>query len=381
MREPCQWCLKNLNKSFLHKEQDCRNKNRPPQAHHSHGDKRARGPSECFICKQQGHRAAACPQAANFQAMVQQQQGRANIAAHQAAHDSVAYRVMMGESAAHSSMSTSVSNEQSPSAGHQAGAGGFYFQSLTQLDGSSPSRSSPSASPSTPCTPPTPSTPSGTWHPQLRTCAPIRVINVYEYGKPALYPGPDVFYRSTDNPGNNPGLSISDKNFKIPLIHQPSPCNCVDCWDARARGETGRIVGGPDARLLTDNKFTNACRLVQPVVTEYRVVRNKGSSNNTATATDELSDERPSPAPPMDGTVTLTGLVDVPTVARSMAELQEMDPDMAAYVTEFAADSVIYQMKETGKMTHEQEHVRPKRARDTRALSPLHRRQLKCPSP
>jgi len=49
--------------------------------------------------------------------MVQQQQGRANIAAHQAAHDSVAYCVMMGESAAHSSMSTSVSNEQSPSAG------------------------------------------------------------------------------------------------------------------------------------------------------------------------------------------------------------------------------------------------------------------------
>jgi len=79
--------------------------------------------------------AAACPQAANFQAMVQQQQGMANIAAHQAAHDSVAYRVMMGKSAAQSSMSTSVSNEQSPSAGHQAGPGGFYFQSPTQLDG------------------------------------------------------------------------------------------------------------------------------------------------------------------------------------------------------------------------------------------------------
>jgi len=46
---------------------------------------------------------------------------------------------MMGESAAHSSMSTSVSNEQFPSAGRQAGAGGFYFQSLPQLDGSSPS--------------------------------------------------------------------------------------------------------------------------------------------------------------------------------------------------------------------------------------------------
>ena len=119
------------------------------------------------------------------------------------------------------------------------------------------------------------------------------MIHVYEYGKPASYPGPDVFYRSTDTPGHNPGLSVSDKNFKIPLIHRPSTCNCVDCWDARARGETGRIVEGPDARLL----FTNACRLVQTDVTEYRVVRNKGSSNSTATATDELSDERPSPAP------------------------------------------------------------------------------------
>ena len=83
----------------------------------------------------------------------------------------------------------------------------------------------------------------------------------------------------------------------------------------------------------------------------------------------------------MDGTVTLTGIVDVPTVARSMAELQETDPDMAAYVTEFAADSMVYQMKEMCKMTHEQEHVHPKKARDTRALSPLYRRQLKCSSP
>ena len=89
VREPCQWCLKNLNKTFLHKEQDCRNKNRPPLAHKAHGDKRGREPSACFICKEQGHRAAACPQAANFQGMVQQQQGRANISAHQAAHDSV----------------------------------------------------------------------------------------------------------------------------------------------------------------------------------------------------------------------------------------------------------------------------------------------------
>jgi len=118
VREPCQWCLKNLNKTFLHnREQDCRNKNQPPLAHQAHGDKRGREPSTCFICNEQGHRAAAYPQAANFQEMVQQQQGRANIAAHQAAHDSVAYCVMMGESAAHSSMSTSVSNEQSPSAG------------------------------------------------------------------------------------------------------------------------------------------------------------------------------------------------------------------------------------------------------------------------
>jgi len=72
----------------------------------------------------------------------------------------------------------------------------------------------------------------------------------------------------TSNLGNNPGLSVSDKNFKIPKMHLPIPCNCVDCWDARARGEPGRIIGGPDAHLLTDNKHTNACRLVQPIVTE-----------------------------------------------------------------------------------------------------------------
>jgi len=194
----------------------------------------------------------------------------------------------MGKSAAHSSMSTTVSNEHSPVASRQAGAGGFYFQSLTQLDGCSPSRPSPSVSPSQPCTPPTPSTPSGTWYPQLQTCEPTRVITVYEYGKPPFYPGPDIFYRSTDTPGNNPGLSLGDKDFKIPKVHRPSPCNCVDCWDARARGETGRIVGGPDARLLTDNTFTNACRLVQPVVTEYQVVQNEGSSTSTATVTHTL---------------------------------------------------------------------------------------------
>ena len=70
--------------------------------------------------------------------MVQRQQRRANNAARQAAHDSVAYRVMMGENATHSSISTSVVNEQSPPACHQAGADGFYFQSLTQLDGPLP---------------------------------------------------------------------------------------------------------------------------------------------------------------------------------------------------------------------------------------------------
>jgi len=95
-------------------------------------------------------------------------------------------------------------------------------------------------------------------------------------------------------------------------------------------------VGGPDARLLTD-KFTNACRLVQPVVTQYRVVRNQGSSTSTATVTDELSDKRSSPSderssPATPGGGTLIGLVDVPAVARSMAELQEMDPDMADFV-------------------------------------------------
>ena len=72
VREPCQWCLKNLNKSFFHKEQDCRIKNQPPLARHCHGDKRASEQSACFICKEQGHQAAACPQVANFQAMVQQ---------------------------------------------------------------------------------------------------------------------------------------------------------------------------------------------------------------------------------------------------------------------------------------------------------------------
>jgi len=135
--------------------------------------------------------------------------------------------------------------------------------------------------------------PSGTWHPQLQTCEPTRVINVYEYGKPAFYPGPDAFYRSTDTPGNNPGLSLSEKIIKIPKMHWSSPCNCEDCSDAQARGECGRIVGGPDARLLTDNKYTNACRLVQPIVTEYQVVRNKGSNTSTATSTEDESSPTP----------------------------------------------------------------------------------------
>ena len=42
------------------------------------------------------------------------------------------------------------------------------------------------------------------------------------------------------------------------------------------------------ARLLTDNNITNACRLVQPVVKEYQVVREKGSEASTVTATDEI---------------------------------------------------------------------------------------------
>jgi len=57
-REPYQWCLKNLNKTFLHKEQDCRIKNRPLLTHQAHGGKRGREPSKCFICKGQSHRAA-----------------------------------------------------------------------------------------------------------------------------------------------------------------------------------------------------------------------------------------------------------------------------------------------------------------------------------
>ena len=190
----------------------------------------------------------------------------------------------------------------------------------------------------------------------------------------------------------------SPYSFKIPKVHQPSPYNYMDCWDARARGETGRIVGGPDARLLTDNQCTNACRLVQPVVTEYRVVRNEGSSTSTATVTDELSDEQFSPSderssPAAPGGGTLIGLVDVPTVARSLAELQEMDPDMDAFVAENDARDVrcaelaaaesgkAHQVNETGEPKQdEQERVRPKR-RDTRALSPVHRRQLKRPPP
>jgi len=72
-------------------------------------------------------------------------------------------------------------------------------------------------------------------------------------------------------------------------MHWPIPCKYVDCWDARARGKPGRIIGGPDARLLTDNKHTNACSLVQPIVTEYQVVRNEGSSTITATGTTDES--------------------------------------------------------------------------------------------
>ena len=111
VREPCQWCLENKNKTFFHKKQDCRNKN-----HQSHGDKRSKGLSDCFICKVKGCWAAVCPQAANFQAVVQQQKGMANLAAHKVAHDAVVYHVMMGESAAHYSIPLNVFNGHSPAA-------------------------------------------------------------------------------------------------------------------------------------------------------------------------------------------------------------------------------------------------------------------------
>jgi len=164
--EPCQWCLKNKNKTLFYKEQHCRNKNRQP-----HGDKRGKESSECFMCEEEGHRAAVCPQAANFQAMIQKQQGRAYLAAHQATHDAVAYHVMMGQSAAHSSIPPSVSNEHFPAA--RLALVASLFRALNQLDECAPSRSSPSALPSQPCIPPTPSMPLGTWHPQLPTCVEI----------------------------------------------------------------------------------------------------------------------------------------------------------------------------------------------------------------
>ena len=171
--------------------------------------------------------------------MFDKQQGRANFAAHQAAHDAVAYRVMMDESAAHLSMPLNVSDEHSHASGRQAGVGDFYFRALSQLDGCSPSRFLPSPSPSTPRTPPTPSTPSGTWHSQVPKCEPTLVVHVYEYGKPPVYPGPAIYYCSIDNHCKKNVLSLNDKDFKVdfkvPTLHQPSPCNCVDCWDARER--------------------------------------------------------------------------------------------------------------------------------------------------
>jgi len=112
--------------------------------------------------------------------MFNKQQGRANFAAHQAVHDAVAYRVMMDESAVHLSMPLNVSNEHSQAAGRQAGVGDFYFRALSQLDGCSPSRFSPSPSSSTPRTPPTPSKPSGTRHSQVPKCEPTLVVHVYE---------------------------------------------------------------------------------------------------------------------------------------------------------------------------------------------------------
>ena len=55
------------------------------------------------------------------------------------------------------------------------------------------------------------------------------------------------------------------------------------------RKKTSRKNGGRSRpRLFTDNNITNACRPVQPVVTEYQVVRETGSKAHTVTATDEI---------------------------------------------------------------------------------------------
>ena len=44
-----------------------------------------------------------------------------------------------------------------------------------------------------------------------------------------------------------------------------------------------KLVGGPDKRILTDNKITNACRLMQPVV----IIREKRNEACTITAMNE----------------------------------------------------------------------------------------------
>jgi len=71
-------------------------------------------------CKAIGLLIALTGQAANFQAMIQHQQVRANLAAHQAVHDAVAYRVMMSQSATNSSMPLNVSNKHSPATARPA---------------------------------------------------------------------------------------------------------------------------------------------------------------------------------------------------------------------------------------------------------------------
>jgi len=194
----------------------------------------------------------------------------------------------------------------------------------------------------------------------------------------------------------------------------------VSDWDARARGEPGRITEGPDARLLTDNKYTNACRLVQPIVTEYRVVRNKGSNTSTAGPTEDESPPTPGrsdteigpPTCPVSKNQDVNVLIEeVPTLARSVAELQYTDPDIAAFVGECDARDIRYdklaaadklQVKKVGESKqYDEERVhrvrqdqrakmldnaesfpdsRPKRAHNTRALSPVHLRHLRQPN-
>ena len=144
-------------------------------------------------------------------------------------------------------------------------------------------------------------------------------------------------------------------------------------------------------------------------------MRNKGSSTSTATATEDESPPTPGrsdtqigpPTQPVCNNQDVNVLiVEVPTVVRSVAELQDMDSDMAAFVAEYdardvryeelaAADSdKVHQVNATGASKQDEQErahrvrkderatmldksesfsdLRPKRARDTRALSPIH---------